>query len=243
MRAFLDDAKSQKPSPHRILNQMLVTEQSLNLRLNNSRNPWEILSTTITTVDGTDTYSITQPISAYTNSGKVHFVVRATDDTNLPYVPVEFDDFNSQSYGEMPPVVSVNSALAVPEKISFYRTGIQDQVIKAVISPTPQGVMTYTVWFLAGSLDSAHALMSQVGPVSELSNYKCLKTAMALLPYCEWRDDDQFNIDKRKMLGAGFMLQLGDINRKGDLEHTVAGYISQLNAPKSFDMDHWNESK
>lgn len=237
VRSWLDGPYAQKPSPHQILNQMLKDEQTLNLRLTQTRTPWNLISYTLTTVSGQSTYEIEQPVAAYQNSGKVHFVVRSTGNAELPSLPVPFDDFSSQNYGQMPGDGEVNRNFTTPERISFYRQNMQDQVVNAVIQPVPQEVLTYTIWFFTGSLDRSQALMTKVGPVTELTDYLDLKTALALLSYSEWRDDDAFNDRKRQTLGASLGLQIAE------LEPIVDKYIKDLNAPRSFDMDHWNEGR
>jgi len=214
---------------------MLVTEQSLNLRLLVTGKPWNLISVTITTVAGQSVYPITQPVSGNQNSGKVHFIVRSTGNADLPSLPVPFDDFSGLNYGKMPPSGIVNNALAVPEKVSFYRTDMQNQTINAVIEPVPQEVLTYTVWFFAGALDRSAALMTASAAIVELADYLDLKTTFTLLPYAEWRDDDIFNSEKRKSLGSVLSAQIAD------LEPTVMEYISNINSPETFDMDHWNE--
>ena len=235
IRTWLDGSFSNKPSPHTILNQMLTVEQSFILRLTNTRATWHLIDYTLTTEEDVDTYEIEQPAAAYQNSGKVHFVLRSTDNEQIPSLPVPFDDFSTPHSGQMPAAGQVNPALYVPERISFYRTNIQNQAIKAVISPTPQEVLTYTIWFFAGSLDRDRALMANTGPITELSDYLDLKTVFALLPYAEWRDDDQFNENKRRSLGTVIGAQIAE------LEPIVDTYIKDLNAPKSFDMNNWNE--
>jgi hypothetical protein len=233
--AYLNDPYSQRPSPDRRLKALLTIEQTLNLRITNTGKPLNLISVDIATVSGTDTYEISQPVESYQNSGKAYYVIRETDNADLPFLSIPFTDFSELMYGKMPPQGEVNSALAVPEKIAFYRTGQQNQAIKAVISPTPQEVLTYTVWFTTGFLDRSHALMDGVGLMPELTDYKCLKAAFALLPYCEWRDDDNYNAGQRQTLAVGIGAQIAE------LEPIVEKYLSNINAPKSFDMDYWNE--
>lgn len=235
IRAGLDYPKSQKPNPDQTLRAMLTAEQTLALRLGNTRKPWNLISYTLTTVSGTSSYTVTQPVSVYQNSGKPHFVVRATDNTDLPYLPVEFDDFSEVAFGEMPPEGSVNSALAVPERLSFYRTGQQDQTIKIVVQPTPQEVLTYTVWFFTGSVNRAYSLMSGTGPITELNDYLDLKAMLTLDPIAEWFDDEERNDSKRKRLA------MGHANQLAELEPIVEKYISNIAAPKGFEMGMWND--
>lgn len=235
IRGLLDYPDPQKPSPHQFLNQMLMTEQTFNLRLTNSRKSWNLISTTITTVAGTDVYAITQPVSLYQNSGKVHFVVRSTGNSDVPYLPIPYDDFSDRPYGIMPSTGQINAALAVPEKIAFYRANMQNQTINAVLSPMPQEVLTYTVWFFVGHMDRAQALLAGKGPLTELSDYLDLKTSRDLLDLCEWREDPNYNAMKMKNRMATILGQLAE------LEPIVDEYIKSINGPKTFEMDYWND--
>lgn len=230
IRGWLGYPYAQKPNPHQILSHMLVTEQTLNLRLSVTGKPWNLISKTITTTVGTPSYEIEQPVADYQNSGKVHFVVRATERDELPFLPVPFDDFSEQNYGEMQ--AGVNSALIVPEKISFYRANIQNQVINAVLQPVPQEALAYTIYFLAGYLDRSQALMNGTGPIMELADLCDMKTAVSLLPYADWSDVPEANAGKRKEIAATLMLQIAE------LEPLAEKYLSQLNGPKTFSMDH-----
>lgn len=233
--AELDYPYSQHPSPHQRLNALLKVEQTLNLRITNTRKPFNLISVDIPTISGTSTYAITQPVSSYQNSGKAYYVIRTTGNTDVPYLSIPFVDFSELNYGKMPPSGEVNSALLVPEKVAFYRTGVQNQTIQLVISPTPQEVLTYTVWFTTGSLDRSEALMSGVGIMPELSDYKVLKAAFSILDISEWRDDEDFNNNKRKARGAIIGAQIAE------LEPIVDKYLSSINVPQTFDMDYWND--
>ena len=230
--AYLDFPYAQKPSPDQRLRQMLTVEQTMNLRLTNSRQPWNLITKTITTVAGIDTYVIDQPVSANQNSGKAYFVVRSTGNLELPNLPVPFDDFSELDYGKLPGQGWVNQTLSVSEKISFYRANMQNATINAVIQPAPQEALTYIIWFFAGSLDRSQALMTGTAGITELSDYLDLKTAASLIGRSEWRDDDIFNDQKRKTLAAGIGMQLND------LEPIVEDYIGNINHPKSFEMSH-----
>lgn len=217
-----------------MLDEQLQQEQMLLLRLSNTRKPWSLVSATITTVADQGTYTVEQPISSYQYPGKVHYVARATENSDLPYLSVPFDDFPDIEYGELPPT-TVNESLTVPERISFYRSGIQGQTFQAVISPTPQEALTYTVWFLTGSLDKSQALMTQTGPLTELADYIDLKAMLQLVGRCRWRDDEQFNATEQARLATGFERKISDY------EPIVEKYIQNIDAPASFEMDHWND--
>jgi hypothetical protein len=235
IRTLLDFPREQQPRPHQILTQMLIAEQSMLLRLTNTRQPWHLISSNIVTVDGTSEYTVAQPVSAYQQAGKVHFIIRATDNTDLPYLPVPFDDFSQQNYGVMLPTGTVNSELAVPEKVSVYRSASVNQGYRLVIQPTPQEVLTYTVYFYVGGLDRSQATPTQTGPVTELDDYQDIETCLALLPITKWLDDEEANTRKGMAIGTGLKFQLDR------LEPIVRDYIKSINHPLSFDLDSWNE--
>lgn len=235
VRSLLDYPYPQKPAPHQILEAMLMAEQALILRLTNTRQPWHLVSYDLATVADQESYTITQPISAYQNSGKVHYVIRATGNSDAPYLSIPYDDFSDRDFGNMPAAGEVNASLSVPEKISFYRANVQDQTIKAVISPVPQEVLNYTIWFFVGNLDRSHALIASGGPILELSDYLDLNAARNVLDLCEWRDDPQYNDMKYKKRMAAISGQISM------LEPVVDEYIKSMNGPKTFDMDYWND--
>lgn len=236
IRGLLDRPKAQKPNPDRILSQMLIEEQADNLRLTNTREAWQLIDYTLTAVAGQSEYTITSPVSGNQTAGKVYFVVRSTGDPDLDYIPVRYDDYNSLDYGKMPGDGIVNAALATPEKISFYRSDLQDQTIKAVISPTPQETLTYKIKFYPGSLDRAYALMDKAGVLIEIVDFRDIRTALKLLPYCEWSGKDEAGNDRHiQRLQQGLMFQYTE------QKPIVDDYIDKINSPQSFEMGFWND--
>lgn len=236
IRARLGDPLPQSPSPDTQVHQMLKDEQELNLRLTNTGQAWGLMTSAFNSVAGTTEYDLT-PDSKSQEPGKVYLVIRTTNDENMPYVAVPFDDYNNMDYGKMPS--GVNEALTVPEKISFYRTDFQSQVRKAVLHPTPVEALAYTIYQFIGSLDRSKASMNAVGPVTELADWLDLKSARALLSRCEWRaGDDLYNAGQYKKYQESIDWELGDVERPGSLAYIVHDYIKQLNGARSFDMDY-----
>jgi hypothetical protein len=213
---------------------MLTDEQWLLLKLGVKAAPWSLVSQTLNTVAGQTEYDIVQPVSGYTNSGKLHHIIRATGESDYPYLHVPFDDFSEMNYGQLPGGNTVNSLQFVAEKVSVYRAGGQEQTIRVVINPSPQSVLNYTLWFFAGSVDRSQALMTQRMAVAEVTDYINLKSAMALLPYCQWREDDVYNEEKKRTLAAGLQYQLSEF------QPVFEEYIRNINAPRSFDMGMWD---
>lgn len=235
IKTWLGPTFEQRPSPHSILNQMATDEQALILRLTNTGQPWALVSKTLTTVAEQSEYAISQPVSASQNVGKVYYVIRSTGDENLPYVSVPYDDYSELNYGRMPAESDINASFSVPEKISFYRLNAQDQTQYAAIQPTPQDVMTYTIWYLVASIDRSEMAMASVGPVAELSDWLDLQSAAALLADAQWSKDRDINKDERETRGAGIKFQLEK------WEPIVSKYIRNINAPKTFDIGYWND--
>lgn len=241
IRAWIDAPIEQRPTPHQILNQMLTEEQALLLRLTNSNKPWALVSKTLTTVAGQSEYEITQPIASNQNSGKVYYIIRTTNQTDLPYISVPFDDFSSQNYGQLLPSANANDPLLLPELVSIYRKDAQSQKQYVVIQPAPQSVLTYTIYFKVGSLNRSAAAMTSTGPVSELNDWLDLTAAIHLLPYCEWKDDENYNDSRRRTLAAGLADQIGDINKRGSLAYNVDQYLRTINSSNTFDLDYWDD--
>lgn len=223
---------AQRPRPHQILNQMLMDEQWLNLKLTNEGEAWNLITKELTTVIGTSEYTITQPVSNSQYSGKIYFVVRSTDLESLPYVPVPFNDMSHLDYGEMPPV---DNSTSIPEQLAVYRTGMQDQTRKVVIQPVPQEVLTYQIYFFTGEIDRLAAAMNKSGLITELSDCLDLKSSLALLPYARWSDDEKKNDAERRTLLAGLKFQYDE------LKPEVDDYIDNINDDKDFSLGHWNE--
>lgn len=225
----------QRPSPHDILHQQLVDEQALLLRITNIGQPWSLISKTLTTVAGQSEYEITQPVSASQDSGKVHYVIRTTDDENLPYLSVPFADISQAEYGKLPSEADINSNWLVPERISFYRRDSAAQTQYAVIHPTPQDVMTYTIWYFVGAPDRTAIDMASAGPIAELSDWLDLQTTLALLPGAKWSEDREINNDERKNRERGLDRQLAR------WEPVVNTYLQNVNGGQSFDIGYWND--
>jgi hypothetical protein len=228
IRMGLDRPYAQQPSPHMILDALLKAEQTLNLRLVNSRQPWNQTSEVITTVAGTSTYEITK-------NGKLAYVVRATGVEEAPFLPIAFDDATDQDYGKLPSTHSPSMPFFIPaiEKVTVYWSNLQDQTRNLAINPTPQeSGIEYTLWFRSGRLDRSTAAMDSTGILPELSDYKVLKAQLHLLAYCQWSDSPQADEAKRQRLGLSIGAQLAE------LEPVVDEYIRSINVPKGFDMEY-----
>jgi hypothetical protein len=236
IRRWLGRPLEQSPSPDEILNQMLVEEQLMMNRLTNTGQPWSLLSVNLYAQSGKSDYLIS---SLDGEPGKVYFVYRITNNENLPFISIEFDNFNEIQSGYIPS--GVNQRLTSPERISFYRKYGQTQEIRAVIQPVPRETLTYKVFFHTGQIDRLSATLDQPAILSEHSDFLDLKASLALLPYTCWRADttvenQRYNSERRREIANGLVMQLSTHERVLDK------YIENIDDPVSFEMGHWNEN-
>ncbi len=238
IRSLLGFPLEQNPNPHQILNQMLMWEQNLLNRLSNTNAPWNLVLFTLETVAGQSNYPIAQPISAAQESGKVYFVVRSTENEKSPYLPIEFEDFDRQIYENTKFYDNLNGGESnnpIRERISFYRSDAQNQTRVGVITPTPETVQTYNIWFHVGSVDRLEAALNKSGSATEMTDYIDISAAMSLLPSAQWEGLSRAeNMDERKSYATALAFQLSRV------EPIIDEYIQNLNSPQSFDLDGWN---
>lgn len=234
IRSDLLDPKPQRPGPELIISKMFQVEQTLNLRLANTGQPWALVSHSFSSVIGQTEYEIPTPVSGAIRAGKIYSAFRSTGNDRLPFVAIETEDFSQQTFGKMP--LQVNDFGFAPEKISVYRSDLDNQKLKIVLQPTPTEVLNYTLYFHAGALDRAEALMTDEHSLPELMDYLDLKTELILLPACEWQGfSPDLNFARRKELRESLLLQIAD------LEPIVDQYIDQIAGPQTFEMGHWND--
>lgn len=230
---WLDNPLGNFPDPHKVLNQMLVCEQQLNLKLTNTRQPWNLITCDLATVAGQREYELDQPVQTHIRSGKVYMVIRETENEDSPFLYIPFTDHTEDRFSLMD--TGINARLGVEENLSFHRTGVQDSAVKVVISPTPQEVLNYTISFYSGYLDRSEAGMTQVALMPELHDYLDMQAAILLLPYARWKGfSNQENSDRRKELQSTLILQYSEAKLIAE------EYIDQINSPKSETMDYWN---
>lgn len=229
IKVMLGPVFEHRPGPDEILRQMAKDEQLLMLRVTNIGQPWILSSQSVTTSEGTTEYDLASAI------GKVYYVTRTTGDTNIPYLSVPYDDFSDLNYGNMPSVSDVNRGLYVPEKIAFYRSNAQGQGQHIVLSPTPQGAMTYTIWHFPGAQDRTTIDMDSAGPIAELSDWLDMQSALALLPGAEWSESDDKNELERRNRSRGLEKQLEK------WEPIVTTYLQNIAGQRSLDLGYWND--
>ena len=233
IRSLLDFPNEQSPNPHQILSQMLTSEQTLNLRLTNTHQAWNLMTSEFESVAGQSIYDLPPSGANHATPGKVYFVIRSDANNATPYLPVEYDEFSALYFDQQD--LSERIGTLAPERISFYRTAAQNQALKAILRPTPTGVFTYQITSYTGSLDRLYATMDGTAQVAELSDYLDLSSALVLLPYTKWSNDAAMNSDRRREIAAALNYQLER------LESIVEEYIENLNQPAAARMGYWND--
>ena len=226
IRTLLDSPFGQSPNLHRIVQQELSEEVDIINELNNTGKPWITDSTTLTSNGTQDTYEM-----SVSNFGKPLYVVKETNNIYQPYIYVPFGDLTSQNYGQVwsygQGVIQSDPTI---EKMSFYRQGMTNQSYKVKIEPVPQTPTTYIISYLPGYMGTDDPLEATIA-IPEHATLVQLRAATALLPYCQWFEDDAKNSMKRKELMESFAYQL---NRK---EQLFSKYIKNLIIPKMVDAD------
>lgn len=182
-------------------------------RLNNTGRPWTVKTFEFTSEDDTDTYSVAtgSPAVPIADFGKPLAIVKATGQSTMPYIQILFDDYNQQDYGTIPTAVSDVTPTGIfspgMERISFYREGIINPVMKMKLNPYPLTVGTYTISYLVGAIGRDDALTVDYG-IPEHAHLVEIQNAMSQLPYAKWHEDEAMNSNKRVEMARGFAFQL-----------------------------------
>ena len=173
------------------------------------------------------------------NFGKPIQVLRETGNCQIPYIPVPFDDITEQNYGKL--LAGYYASCGIPwlwdnetiERVSFYREGAMDSQPWLSIQPMPSQNVTYIVVYLIGYNGTTDPLMAESN-LPEHAEMLRLRTAMGLLPYAQWYDEDEKNRVKRKDLAEAFAYQL---NRK---ERNYNEYKASISHGRDVDVAYWN---
>lgn len=231
-RDLLDSPLPQSPSFHQLLRQQISEEMDVVNQLNNTGKPWGTAEYQLNYTPSQTTYTINAQ-----DWGKVLFVVKVTGNPYVPYVPVPFDDITEQNYGTiLTSFYGVYGTIfplsETPEKMSFYRDGVTNAQYKVSIQPAPAVSWTYIITYMPGYIGTGDALETAV-QMPEHSELIRLRSAVALLNYSKWGDDEAFNRQKRSDLMQGFMYQL---DRK---EKLFSRYIQSINIPRMTEIESW----
>lgn len=234
VRALLDLPQVQAPNFHRMLEQEITEEMDIvNATLESSR-PWATATWTLNYRCGQSKY----PINV-TDWGKVLYVVKVTGNAWMPYVNVPFSDLEGQLYGKVWPSFPTGCGTGfypwtdTPEQICFYRQGVLDAQFMCEINPQPTQSAQYIITYIPGYIGESDPLSANVQMPEHVELLR-LRTAMSLLPYSKWHDDEDENRAKRKELAMGFAYQL---ERK---EQMFKSYIANITIPKDVFVDSWN---
>lgn len=182
-------------------------------RLNNTGRAWTVKTFTFTSDPDTDTYTLESgtPAVPVADFGKPLAIVKATGEEFMPYVQIAFDDYNQQDYGIIPSGVSQVSPFTqfspAQEKISFYREGIIDPVMKFKLNPVPQDAHEYTISYLVGAIGRSDPLTVDYG-IPEHAHLVEIQNALSQLAYSKWSEDEKANQAKREEHKQGFLFQL-----------------------------------
>ena len=234
VRDLLDSPQVAAPNFHRMFEQEISEEMDIvNATLETGR-PWATATWTLN-------YNCNQtqyPINV-SNFGKVLYVVKATGNCLLPYINVPFSDMETQQLGTVWPMFDTGCGQAflpwtdTPEQMCFYREGVLNPQPMLEINPRPQQNAQYVITYLPGYIGTADPLTANVQMPEHVELLR-LRTAMALLPYAKWGEDEVENRIKRKELSQAFAYQL---ERK---ERQFYRYISSIAVPKQVFVDSWN---
>ena len=176
-------------------------------RLNLSGQGWTDRRTTVTSVDGTNEYTVTP---ADTDSfGKALFTYRQLSDGVI--LPVPHTDFshelNNQSY-EFWLTDLASLPFSNGEKVAFFKDGATQ---KMRIYPTPTDVRTYVIRYAVGALDWSQFSWSNAVVLPEWSYLRTLRTALHELPGCEWEGFSfEQNLRQQAVIAASLNIQAAE---------------------------------
>lgn len=233
MRDLLDNPMPNNPSFAQLLRQELSEERDIVNETNNTGVAWATAEYVLNFNTNQSTYTINVD-----DFGKVLYVVKATGNPYIPWLPVGFSDVSEQKYGTVWAWFNNMYAQAfalqeTPERMAFSRQGVTNPQCVVQIQPMPQQAAQYIITYLPGYLGNDDPLEIAV-QLPEHAELVRLRGAMALLPYTRWSDDEPINRQKRIDLAAAFSYQL---ERK---EAAYRSYIKNINRPREVTIESWN---
>ena len=205
-------------------------------RLNSTGKPWSVKSFEFTSDPSTDIYNVQagSPPLPVSDFGKPLLIEKETGDANYPWAQVHFEDFNQQEYGIIPAGVSEVGIYGIfsptPEKFTFYRENVINPVMKFRLNPLPQEAKNYVIWYAVGAIGIANGLTVNYA-IPEHAHLVEVQTALANLPRCRWREDEDFNIKKRAQLQTGLEFELLQLKPEFDK------YVRELTHAKPVEVD------
>lgn len=225
-RTLLDSPYPSSPTLHQFVQAELRGEQDIVNQLNNTGKPWQVSTFELVSNSFQDTYEISA-----NQFGKALYVVKATDNVQVPFVSVEFTDITDLTYGQVWNTAGSFYPNPTFEQFAFYRTA-PDSIPMVKIQPLPQQQAVYTVSYLIGDVGTGDPLSASYA-VPEYATLLQLRNAMffALSGTCRWFEDDERNYAKSDRLAKAFAYEL---ERK---ERSFAEYIRSLVHSQMVDCD------
>jgi len=221
------------PSFDSLMRQEISEEMDIVNATNNSGIAWATASYQLNFTPNQNTYQIN-----VSDWGKILYVVKATTNPYIPFLPVGFDDVSEQNYGTVWGWFNNSYAQAfllqeTPERMSFSRVGVTNSQITVTINPVPQQSAQYTLVYLPGYIGNDDPLETAI-QLPEHAELVRLRAATALLPGASWFENETQNSERRKELAQSFAFQL---QRK---EMLFDKYIRGINKPRMTDIEDWN---
>lgn len=235
VRSILDNPLPNSPDFDQLFRIAIAEEQDFRNEMNNSSVAWSLQSTTVNYRVGQDTYDLN-----VNDFGKALYVLRATENCQIKWLPVPIDDVEDLRYGTLlgayfgsygiPWLYGMNETL---EHMSFFRGGDQASQPMVRIQPEPATNAEYVVHYQPGHRGDDDALTSEV-TLPEHVELLRLRQAMASLAYAKWHTDEAENRIRRQELAASFAMQM---QRK---EQTYREYIATMSHSRDVTLDYWN---
>lgn len=228
VRELLDYPKESKPQIHRVYGAVIRHLQNRFNELNNTAEAWAYGETTLSAVDGTDTYTV----SATAFGKPISVVTYSTDDTHFER-PVQMVKMSDIVFDwSVPRNIadgwwSLDGSTHSATRIAFYRDA-GTNTVKCVLRPIPQASATYRILYTVGDWTDDVALTS-TPLLSEHHHIFEIPAALALLPSCEWGEDGKKDEMKRGMLEKSLLGELGMF--EGVWKRAIA---SQVHDPMNF---------
>jgi hypothetical protein len=233
IRALMDTPFPNAPDFHTIFQAELSEEANILNATNNTGVPWAVNVYQLIYSPGQTKYEI-----GVTDFGKPYLVTRVVDGPYITRINVPFGDLNQQRYGAVWQGYANSGPWTIEsttEKMSFFREGVTDSQYYASIEPAPQDTATYEITYVPG-VASQDDPLSSVTQLPEHAALVQLRTAVALLPYAKWYEDEKENRIKRRELSEALIYQL---NRPGGKEELFKRYVSSIALPKPTEIGDW----
>lgn len=236
VRSILDHPRPESPDFDQLFRICIAEEQDFRNEMNNTGIAWIVNTVTVNYRCGQDTYALN-----VNDFGKPLFVVRATGNCNIPWLPVPFDDVTDLQYGKILGAYYGSCGIAFPylypntlERMAFYRAGDEASQPTVKIQPMPNEDAEYVIHYMPGWRGDTDPLTAEVNLPEHVELLR-LRQASSALAYARWYEDEAENRIRRKELAEAFAFQM---TRK---EYAYKQYISSIAHPRQTNIADWNE--